>query len=447
MASLASLPVELHCRHVQYLDVKTLKNLRLVSRTLFPTIGAEKLFETHVLRFNAESCERFSKVLGNETLKPLVKTIIIDGQDGDKGKERDDDSKRRDTPWGLAIPKISQFPALRAVEFWFHDDCAAEPIITYKDPPKQDEEYRRFYQGLIFDTLDKTPSVDNLTLKNIQDALITLAPSTTVQGRLKKLALMILTESETAAPEEDHEFQAFQDCFKSGLLRHWLEPTQTQLTHLTIYCDLEWGVHPFTDLRKVHFPQLKSLAFGTWTIMHDWQIDWITSHGGTLMELVLDRCPIVYVVNGAFEMSDNWPDSGNAYIVEYSTRWSDVLSLFQQHLKHLKHFGMTSKSSYPATFDKRYELQARFEEPFRDSRYIHYQCATGPSPWTTTSLHTDGQDPNKVEWENENGELQEIQEIDEEQYKRDEEVLCKFLEVIRVRKRGEIEGSAWNWDQ
>ncbi|KAI8625498.1 hypothetical protein F5Y19DRAFT_450267 [Xylariaceae sp. FL1651] len=422
MASFASLSAELLYLCIRYLDIRALKSLRLVSHAA-AVFATEKLFETVTLCFSIESVENFDNVLKSQNFRQLVKAVIIDGSDGDKENEHDDDYNRVDTPWSLAIPKISQFPALNEVEFRFDDECGDDEDLFGRDH-KQDIKYRRFYQDLLTKVLEAAPSVNSLTIRNIQDALISCTPSRTAQERLRKLALVIVTE-ETAAPETDIDLAALDYCFNSNLRTHWLEPTQNQLTHLTLNCDVCWGVRPFADLRGLYFPQLQSLALGNWTIIHSWQIEWITSHGATLRELVLDDCPIAYILSVDFELDDQFPGIKGDVRKEVDLRWSDVFPIFQQRLKRLRHFGMGRNRN----FDHRYQLPARIEY----SRYITFQCGTGPSPWMY-EVYTEGEDKDKIEWENDEGELQEVMVPGDEQNAKDEEALRRFLEAIGSMK-------------
>jgi hypothetical protein len=78
------------------------------------------------------------------------------------------------------------------------------------------------------------------------------------------------------------------------LLKYWLEPVQDKLVHLKLESTCFWGWIPKCDLRRIQFSKLESLELGEMTLMHDWQLDWIVSHGETLTHLSLRDCPVVH---------------------------------------------------------------------------------------------------------------------------------------------------------
>ncbi|KAF2445409.1 hypothetical protein P171DRAFT_472183 [Karstenula rhodostoma CBS 690.94] len=390
MTSFSSLPVELQQQCAQYLDIGTLKNLRLASRQTIRNLGSEALFETVVLKFEASSADRFNQVLGDEALRGLVKRIVVDGQDGTSHEEDPTDDDYEMTPWALAIPKIAEFPSVKDIELWFDEEVEAD-VWSNSNNLKQNEGYRKFYQELLYQSLGKARSVEGLTVKNAQDAII----GHTGEGdgfidarkRLKRLALLIRTE-ETAAPETDHEQPGFQRCFDSALLVHWLMPTQSQLTSLTIYCDQPWNPDPCCDLSDFQFPNLVELALGNWPIAFDWQVDWITSHNQTLRKLSLTGCPIVYLVSGG-EFSFDWPVTDSVFTKStmklFTTRWSDIFPIFQQRLLRLTCF--IFKPSRPLSvdtyFNERFNATVKIDDQELCSDcYITYQDGTGPSPYT-----------------------------------------------------------------
>jgi hypothetical protein len=420
MASLDSLPFELLQRCVRYLDVGTLRAFRLVSHRA-SIIGAEQLFYTLVERIKKpnkglfendrlEITNHIDQVLDQGTFMPLVRKIVLNAtadastlicnRDLRPGKvprseELVRDPKYVDIRWGHVIRNLHRFPLLKEVEIWFRWKCG----IGLSFNLEQDHTYRTSFQTLLFDALSKNQLLRGLTIKNIQDAYITRTgphqASLEVHKRLVKLALMVVTEFVYGSDMRHREYNisapALHECFNTGLISHWLIPTQPQLTHLTLYCDTYWGVWPLTDLRGVHFPHLTSLALGHWSIAHDWQIEWVASHGETLRELIFDECPIVYLLQMRPDMAnanwpemrplDNWAGIAKGILRQYRTRWSDILPMFQQRLKHLRYFGMSSgpwfendSTGNALMFDERYELLARIET----SRYIIFRRMSNP---------------------------------------------------------------------
>lgn len=81
--------------------------------------------------------------------------------------------------------------------------------------------------------------------------------------------------------------------FSRDLLKYWLEPIQGHIVDLELQSNSYWGYIPKCDLRDIHFPKLKALTLGKMTFTHDWQLEWILSHGHTLTQLTLEDCPII----------------------------------------------------------------------------------------------------------------------------------------------------------
>ncbi|KAJ4345513.1 uncharacterized protein N0V89_011646 [Didymosphaeria variabile] len=403
MTSHKHIPVEVLLQCAQYFDIPTLKNFRLASRAT-ATTGAEQLFHSVILRLCSviyptkvpnESPMHLSAVLESHKLKHLVKQVIVDARHGVHYEERQEDPTDGDiwngytndflpTPWAEALCNMYRFPSLKEVDFAFNEHCG----IHMDDEFQQDVVYRGHYQRLLFATLSKAAGCDSLSIRNMQDALIANADATkevgAVKERLKKL-----------------------------------------------------GIWPFCDLRGIHFPHLNSLALGHWTIAHDWQIEWITSHGQTLQSLTLDDCPIVYALNiDAKIAAANWPHEFNSDsdIVThnirkyYTTRWSDVLPRLQTHLLHLKNFGMAPRPfkdeerSHKLIFETRYHLPSRIEP----ARYMNFEYWFKPStPWFQHKAQG---------WtfriQNEHGIMIDTNEPDEGDDRRDEEALDRFLRAI-----------------
>ncbi|KAJ4302667.1 hypothetical protein N0V90_001556 [Kalmusia sp. IMI 367209] len=374
MAAFASLPIELQYQCVQYFDIETLKQFRLASRKA-SLIGKEYLFDTVVLTFDESSAESFNHVLEDDALRAIVKKVIVDDTEGnmeneflnDEYDEEEEAYVHQATPWSNAISKMAQFPNLRDAEIWFCEECVD---TDFTGECLQDPEYRELYQNRFFEALKDAQGVQSLTLKNMQDMIVTTTGSEeaieAVRGRLKRFAILVATEDCDAAPEHQIESEELHSCFNSLLKVHWLNPLQTQLTHLTVYSDFEWGIFPFMDVREIHFPNLVSLALGKWTVAHDWQFDWITSHGATLEELILDDVAISYIMWMEDEMVEaNWPDmrpwKGRDTVKLYSTRWHEVFPKFQQQLPKLRHF-RTEHEGWQ-TFSRRYDLLARIKRP------------------------------------------------------------------------------------
>jgi hypothetical protein len=289
---------------------------------------------------------------------------------------------------------ITDFPCLREVELRFDEDFQAshEPVA------------REFYQKIFLGATSGAPFVDSLILWNVEDFLIAAVPGdypklSQLKSRLKELVLHIATEKRIHE-ESDSDYLPVHRCFAgSHLFAYWLEPTQSSLTQLTLGCVSYWGVWPFADVRRVHFPHLRSLVLGNWTIAHDWQIDWITSHGATLEELSFDNCVIIWLLHRWAATGDpswrtslpeivdaNWPEMcppdgwGNVslhVVQEYPKRWSDIYVRFQESLVNLKYFDTVSKgSSYMAyrRMDGRRPWFKKEDEDNESYDFVHPDC-------------------------------------------------------------------------
>ena len=198
-------------------------------------------------------------------------------------------------------------------------------------------------------------------------------------------------------PDNDIEIRYRHALFNVGLNATWLAPMQHQLTHLTLHATTFWGVYPLWPLHNLHFPKLKSLALGNWTIAFDWQIDFITSHGKTLEQLVLTNCPILHASRMTRRQSNNdWqtrlpgtsrgpPPTTTSFP---DLRWHTVLPAFGSSLTKLKHFSM---GRGPVTDQDYYDRAFKYDEAFEDryslapridsSRYAIFDYGNGPAEW------------------------------------------------------------------
>lgn len=137
---------------------------------------------------------------------------------------------------------------------------------------------------------------------------------------------------------------------------------QDNLVHLKLDSTSYWGWIPKCDLRGTHFPKLKSLELGEMTFTHDWQIEWIISHGGTLTSLSLRECPIIhdiwidhtmdaegYPVHTLGEDLD-WDETtdtdGVGVWCGNRARWNEYFTRLIPGLPHLRHLEVGEASSF-----------------------------------------------------------------------------------------------------
>ncbi|KAF1919061.1 hypothetical protein BDU57DRAFT_416835, partial [Ampelomyces quisqualis] len=152
----------------------------------------------------------------------------------------------------------------------------------------------------LFKALDhRHVNVHLLSIEHLQDRTMGVYDTTTfenIRNKLKSLHLKIAVEWNEYGPDGDMENPEKHDFFKQDLNTHWLEPLQSQLTHLSLYAGDFWGVYPRWDPRKLHFPRLKFLSIGMWSLAHTWQVEWLLSHSNSLEELNLENCPIAHAL-------------------------------------------------------------------------------------------------------------------------------------------------------
>jgi hypothetical protein len=394
------IPVELRCHCVNFLDddAETLKAVRLSCKDL-GTLATQTLFRTAVLNHNEKSADNF-KELTNSTLKELVRHAIINT----RGHWSTDDPYVRGPTteceivesFKEAIRLLPQLKNLEAVELRFAEKCAVSDGDLWEKGIAETVDFREYIMNTCFGALATADKVKSLTIKNLQDAMYEDVFETEyfkiVRGRLERLHLQIATESCDAAPARDIDFPVSTEGFTQALPDYWLKPMTTQLTHLTLYAtSCFWGIWPFTDLRGIPtFTRLKSLSLGNFTIAHDWQIDWIISHGATLEELLLDDCPIVTALMMNQEQvdtnfphlnlttdNDNIHHDGGCHLVEVNLRWHQVYDRFRARLPHLRclatgygDWGYNGKA-----FEQRYNLKCF------TGNYQFFEYGAGPSSW------------------------------------------------------------------
>jgi hypothetical protein len=435
------LPVELQRHCVQHLDIKTLKSFRTVNKAVLP-LSTEALFHTIALFPGEESSTKFAHVLENSNLNPLVRKVIFETSSSADKKRDSESEKEIDKDFVGALCTVGQFSNLCEVELRFSAECALHDKGSAFDKYVQESvSFRTRILEELFKALNNpnhpTLKLDGLVINNLQDhtPIYDNDDFVAVRSRLKKLALNIATETNEYSPERDIDMAAIHKMFNDDLLEHWLKPLQDQLTHLTIYCDAYWGVWPRCDLRTVHFPQLKSLTLGNFSIVHDWQVDWILSHGSTLEELHFDDCPITIALRLFPEQcranfpelmtdtDDRDPEDLREYIKDdVSLRWHDVLPRFQARLPHLKSFVMGRGNwDWGLHFLERHELGSKMGL----YRYNIFTAGSGPSSWNDFEDY-DGERVFEG-WE-------EIKFPDCDE--RDFEALVELLEVVNVRNRG-----------
>ncbi|KAF7882074.1 hypothetical protein EAF00_011590 [Botryotinia globosa] len=251
------------------------------------------------------------------------------------------------------IEKCNRLPNLTTVAVEFAEFCTflgeEDERRFYLTPAEDSHEYRTAVLRELFRSLNDprypTPSLTTLSLKNLQnvnDASLTGSKDfLAVLKRITNLRIRIVVEYEKATPESSWSLPPMHDFF-TELPSIWLAPCADNLTSLTIHCIHWWGYFPKCDWRDVHFPKLKKLELGNYTFSHDWQLDWILSHGETLEVLKLDDCPILAGIRHLGDLDDEnyamtpMGNGGEPTIWHYKTKWADYFKKMQNNLPKLR---------------------------------------------------------------------------------------------------------------
>ncbi|ESZ95191.1 hypothetical protein SBOR_4422 [Sclerotinia borealis F-4128] len=252
-----------------------------------------------------------------------------------------------------------------------------------------------------------TPDFTTLSLKNLQnvnDPILTKSENfLAVLNRITNLRIRVVVEYDEASPASSWGFAPMHDFF-TQFPSTWLAPCTQNLTSLTLHCCEFWGYFPRCDWRDVHFPQLKKLELGNYTFSHDWQLDWILSHGDTLEVLVLNNCPIVSAIRQFGDASEEkyvmepTKDSGSENVWYYRTKWADHFRKMQDSILKLRllqigtgtwlhgkgfdcaEMELVEVSGVPKDLGSYYNSY----KPPPKFPYTYFNRGLGPSPWVGT---------------------------------------------------------------
>lgn len=132
----------------------------------------------------------------------------------------------------------------------------------------------------------------------------------------------------------------------------WLAPASQNLRTLCLSADAPWGWYPKVDLRGIYFPFLKDLTLARFTFSHDWQLQWLSGHAGSLTHLVLTECAILDNATSAKQHFDGEgyppglePDGNDTQVKgfhSHKTRWSDYFRTIEASLPEVRFFSLLS---------------------------------------------------------------------------------------------------------
>ena len=430
---LLDLPDELLVLCCEQLDMFATRALRLTCKRMMP-MASKRLFSHLHLLPTTESANKARAVLENKALMPLVTTILIKTSPEDVEHLTwdiedwaDDDPEDPDfEEHGIEIDgevshvfkallnDIGLFKNLRRLELKFD----WEVVGLHGDDSGNHREWLEFREPFlrsVFGALNHpehpATKVHSLSICNLHDVsnYETLRSDNfkEVLSRVDSLELCVATEEVSACPESEIELPERHQFFGKDLIDLWLAPVQQNLVNLKIYSNCYWGYLPKCDFRPLHFPKLKSLAFGNMTFTHDWQLDWILSHGNTLESLTLDDCPIVHdamitqtldaerYVQLQDDKSLQW-DPENETTWSYTSRWHDYFRKMTIGLPSLQKYGMghgpwdcgIGEDNTTPAFEAAASLPARLEV----GRYVIFHWGTGPGQWIEPAAMNDGDD-------------------------------------------------------
>jgi hypothetical protein len=433
---LLDLPDELLLLCCEQTDMLAARALRLSCKRLAPLVTKRLFSHVHLLP-TTDSANKARSILENKDLMPFVTTISIKASldDWDCNLDThptwdvlswadDDLEDPNQEEYGIELNgepsqifkallhDIGLFGNLRRVEVIFDWDAHCDDNDVSGNH-KEWTAYRDPFLKSVFAALNHSEhpagKVHSLCIHNLADLsnyeLLKSDDFKAVISRLDTLELSIAAEECESSPESEIEYPERHRFFGKDLIEYWLAPTQPKLVNLKLYSNCYWGYLPKCDFRPLHFPLLKSLVFGNMTFTHDWQLDWILSHGETLQSLTLDDCPIVHdaLMNHQIADSDRYvklQSDGTPQIQytdtpwSYAARWHEYFRKMTPGLPVLRRFGIghgpwnscygEDKTTVP--FLAAAELTARL----RASRYVIFHGGTGPCQWIEPKNSRDG---------------------------------------------------------
>ena len=446
-----SLPQELVDMIVCRCPYKDLPNLRLTTKAL-SSAATKLLFSLiHVTNQDESTQTAFHCILKSPKLKSNVKTVKFASSRysenrGDYGFIEEE--SRISETFAETFRAVSGFPNLQAIELDFMNVCYLPHVQpSYPYQAKEPVNFCASVLATLFSSLKsiqetnprfRSLKIDDLHNFNVQ-SFAEMENFVSVLSKLGELRLRIAMDEYEEDEEPSWGFPVMHDFFHN-FPSTWLKPASANLQNLTIYCDTYWGYIPKCDLRSVHFPKLRKLELGNFSFSHDWQLDWILSHGKTLKELVLDNCFIVaYSYNLSAADAENYPIDpmdvdGQEHLWAYPRSWTDYFSAFQAQLPSLKVFRFgKGRWCNRAGLGRRSKWEYVLGEGFSSTMYMAFNRAIGPPPWHMVDemmLYLDEEVPKKA------GIV--IENVMEKYRDQDYEAYCELIDVLDSRQRRSI---------
>ncbi|RDW73423.1 hypothetical protein BP6252_07330 [Coleophoma cylindrospora] len=423
-----------------------LPSLRLTSKALSSPATARQFEKIHVTPFET-SLASYTSIITDSNLSAYVRTVKFTTSEDPNDDDRSD-ANELELPedYENALTSVNQFPNLKGIEMEFSIVCSSPSEENwYLSSAAESIDFRFEVLKSLISALNspQRSGLRSLSLKNLQnfndERLVNSPDFLATLSSLSELRLKIVTQYIDSSPENNWSLPEMHQFFKE-LPDVWLKPAAENLESLTIHADTYWGYIPKSDFRSLKFPKLRRLELGNYVFSHDWQLEWILSHGETLEELILDDCPIVsYTYNYGSVDDENYPvnpleDTAESYQCEYTRSWSHFFTNMKEKLPKLKHFKMGSGDwDEGKNFDgakwKHIGLTHHSKMPddpyYGDESYMGFDRGTGPSPWLTLKSYAECVDDRETP--------QAVLEKGSFNAKEDEDAYQALLDTIQTR--------------
>ncbi|KAL4940612.1 hypothetical protein BDV06DRAFT_230202 [Aspergillus oleicola] len=400
------LPIEILHRICSDADQESRKALRLTNR-LLEEIARCWVFKCKTVSPLDTSCERLRAISEYPKLASCLTTLYIStfdlDEDGDYMyyEDAEDEDFEGEEHTGLPVRfynlfySLDLFPRLQNIALRFHWEHSSSDFAEIP----QDIQWRRLVMSDVFLQLAALPQpLKHLALRDVYNVNETGVPVEAaikkVLGGLESLRLNITNEHREFHGEVDYKKKE-PFGFYPVLPKIWLKPTTYTLRHLTIYSSLFCGFYPKLDFSEVHLPHLRTLSLGNYCFVHDSQLEWILSHGVTLLELYLDDCALLYEVSLKDYKNTILPPEKfeqrealrNHWYASYGGRWADYFLAFKDKLPHLQHFRYGHSPEGWKYSTTPFECEAELDIGLHDETYLVFCDGFGPSPYMSELIY------------------------------------------------------------
>jgi hypothetical protein len=165
--------------------------------------------------------------------------------------------------------------------------------------------------------------------------------------------------------------------FMEQLEQTWLGNCQKSLRELDLGFRTHVGFYSKLDLRGLEIARLKVLKLTKITLTHQWQIDWICSHGPTLEILSLIETPIIVQATTRMVLDEeSYPIEHQPLlqlpetVLTFHLKWSEIQDQIRERLPDLRAF--EQEFMYSADYDDDDEWRVPVTIDCCPFRYITY---------------------------------------------------------------------------